>query len=33
MALAILFLREKINAREGFGAILIIAGALLLAWK
>jgi len=33
MALAILFLREKINAREGFGAVLIITGALLLAWK
>ena len=33
MALAILFLREKIDAREGFGAVLIIFGALLLAWK
>jgi bacterial/archaeal transporter family protein len=33
MALAILFLREKIDAREGFGAVLIISGALLLAWK
>ena len=33
MILAILFLREKINVREGFGAVLIVSGAVLLAWK
>src|SRR6202011_1477481 len=33
IALAILFLREKLNAREGFGAGLIICGAIVLAWK
>jgi transporter family protein len=33
IALAILFLRERLNAREGFGAGLIICGAIVLAWK
>jgi transporter family protein len=33
IALAILFLREKLNAREGIGAGLIICGAIVLAWK
>jgi transporter family protein len=33
IALAILFFREKLNVREGFGAGLIICGAILLAWK
>jgi bacterial/archaeal transporter family protein len=33
MALAILFFRERINAREGLGAGLIVLGAVLLAWK
>jgi transporter family protein len=33
MAPAILFFRERINAREGLGASLIIVGAILLAWK
>jgi bacterial/archaeal transporter family protein len=33
IALAILFLREKLNAREGFGTGLIICGAIVLAWK
>jgi transporter family protein len=33
IALAILFFREKLNAREGCGAGLIICGAILLAWK
>jgi len=33
MILAILFLRGKINVREGFGAVLIVSGAVLLAWK
>ena len=31
--LAILFFREKIDAREGFGAGLIICGTILIAWK
>jgi transporter family protein len=33
MGLAILFFRERINAREGLGAGLIVLGAVLLAWK
>jgi EamA-like transporter family len=33
MALAILFLRERINPREGLGAGLIVLGAVLLALK
>ena len=33
MALAILFFGERINAREGLGAGLIVLGAVLLAWK
>jgi len=33
IALAILFLREKLNAHEGFGVGLIICGAIVLAWK
>ena len=33
MVLAILFFRERINAREGLGAGLIVLGAVLLAWK
>ena len=33
MVLAILFFRERINAREGPGAGLIVLGAVLLAWK
>jgi len=33
LGLAILFFRERINAREGLGAGLIVLGAVLLAWK
>ena len=33
MALAMMFFGEKLNLREGLGAALIVAGALLLAWK
>jgi transporter family protein len=33
MALAITFLGEKLNLREGIGAGLIVLGALVLAWK
>jgi transporter family protein len=33
IALAMLFLQEKLNVREGFGAGLIICGAIVLAWK
>ena len=33
MALAITFLGEKLNLREGIGAGLIVLGAIVLAWK
>ena len=33
MALAITFLGEKLNLRDGIGAGLIVLGALVLAWK
>ena len=33
MALAILFFGERIDARQGLGAGLIVLGAVLLAWK
>jgi transporter family protein len=33
LALAITFLGEKLNLREGIGAGLIVLGALVLAWK
>jgi bacterial/archaeal transporter family protein len=33
IVLAILFLREELSVREGFGAGFIICGAILLAWK
>jgi transporter family protein len=33
IALGILFFRERLSPREGFGAGLIICGAILLAWK
>ena len=33
MALAITFLGEKLDLREGIGAGLIVLGAIVLAWK
>jgi transporter family protein len=33
MALAVLFFHERLSPREGFGAGLMICGAVLLAWK
>jgi transporter family protein len=33
MALAVLFFRERLSPREGFGAGLMVCGAILLAWK
>jgi bacterial/archaeal transporter family protein len=33
VVLAALFLREPISVRTGFGITLIVAGALVLAWK
>jgi bacterial/archaeal transporter family protein len=33
MALAVAFLGEKLNVRDGIGAGLIVLGAILLAWK
>ncbi len=33
IAVSVLFLGEKLSIREGCGAGLIVAGALLLAWK
>jgi len=33
MALAITFLGEKLNLRDGIGAGLIVLGAIVLAWK
>jgi transporter family protein len=33
MALAIVFLGEKLGPREGFGAGLIVLGAIVLAWR
>ena len=33
MALAIAFLGEKLNLRDGIGAGLIVLGAIVLAWK
>ena len=33
LILAALFLREPITLRTGFGAALIVSGALVLAWK
>jgi len=33
IVIALLFLGEKLNLREGCGAGLIVLGALLLAWK
>jgi bacterial/archaeal transporter family protein len=33
MALAITFLGERLNLREGIGAGLIVLGAIVLAWK
>jgi transporter family protein len=33
MGLGILFLHERLTAREGIGGVCIAAGALILAWK
>jgi transporter family protein len=33
MALGILFLNERLTARQGIGGFCIAAGALILAWK
>jgi drug/metabolite transporter (DMT)-like permease len=33
LALAITFLGEKLDLREGIGAGLIVLGAIVLAWK
>ena len=33
MALAITFLGEKLNPREGIGAGLIVLGAIIIAWR
>jgi bacterial/archaeal transporter family protein len=33
MALGILFLNERLTARQGIGGFCIVAGALILAWK
>ena len=33
MALAIVFLGEKLGLREGIGAGLIVLGAIVLAWR
>jgi transporter family protein len=33
MALGVLFLHERLTAREGIGGFFIAAGALILAWK
>jgi uncharacterized membrane protein len=33
MALAIVFLGEKLGPREGIGAGLIVLGAIVLAWR
>jgi transporter family protein len=33
MALAVVFFHERLSPREGFGAGLMICGAVLLAWK
>jgi transporter family protein len=33
MAFGVLFLHERLTAREGIGGFFIAAGALILAWK
>src|SRR5580700_765518 len=33
IAISVLFLGERLSARESFGVVLIVCGALFLAWK